>query len=131
MVVIRVDGTINGVKERFISRAIDRAEEDGAALLVVELTRRGDSWTRRGTLWRSCWVPLCRWRSMCRHRGRRRGRRERSSLRRRIRGDGSGDEHWGGDAGFGHGEDLGDTLASKVENDTAAFIRSIAQEPGA
>ncbi|SVD25896.1 uncharacterized protein METZ01_LOCUS378750, partial [marine metagenome] len=39
--VMTVDGIINPVKEGFISRAIDRAEEDGAELLVIQLDTPG------------------------------------------------------------------------------------------
>ena len=39
--VITVDGIINNVKEGFIARAIDKAEENGATLLIIQLDTPG------------------------------------------------------------------------------------------
>ncbi len=39
--VLTVDGTINPVKERFISRAIDQAVEDEATLVIIEIDTPG------------------------------------------------------------------------------------------
>ena len=131
VVVIRVDGTINGVKERYISRAISRAEEDGAALLVVELDTPGgllDSTRNIVEELLNSPVPVAVYVSP---RGAQAG-----SAGTFIAAAG----HFavmapGANIGAatpvsGTGEDLEETLASKVENDTAAFIRSIAQERG-
>ena len=41
VLVMTVDGIINSVKEGFISRAIDQAEEDGAELLIIQLDTPG------------------------------------------------------------------------------------------
>ena len=41
VLVINVDGIINPVKERFISRAIDKAIEDQATFVVIELDTPG------------------------------------------------------------------------------------------
>ena len=41
VLVLTLDGTINPVKERFISRAIDKAVESQAALIVIELDTPG------------------------------------------------------------------------------------------
>ena len=41
VLVIKVDGVINGVKERFISRAIDQAVDEEATLVVIELDTPG------------------------------------------------------------------------------------------
>ena len=41
VLIVTIDGTINPVKERFISRAIDKAVEDQAILLVLELATPG------------------------------------------------------------------------------------------
>ena len=131
VVVIRVDGTINGVTERYISRAIDRADEEGAALLVVELDTPGgllDSTRNIVEELLNSPVPVAVYVSP---RGAQAG-----SAGTFIAAAG----HFavmapGANIGAatpvsGTGEDLAETLASKVENDTAAFIRSIAQERG-
>ena len=39
--VITVDGIINNVREGFIARAIDKAEENGATLLIIQLDTPG------------------------------------------------------------------------------------------
>ncbi|MYI83450.1 MAG: nodulation protein NfeD [Chloroflexi bacterium] len=39
--LIKLDGVIDAVSERFISRAIDKAADDGAALIVIELDTPG------------------------------------------------------------------------------------------
>ena len=41
VLTMTVDGVINSVKERFISRALDQAQEDGASLLVIHLDTPG------------------------------------------------------------------------------------------
>ena len=39
--VISVDGVINPVKKRFIERAIEKAQESGAAILIIRLDTPG------------------------------------------------------------------------------------------
>ena len=39
--VIKVDGIINHVEERFVARMVERAEEEGAALLIIQLDTPG------------------------------------------------------------------------------------------
>ncbi len=131
VVVIKVDGTINGVKDRYINRAIGRAKDDGAALLVVELDTPGgllDSTRKIVERLLQSPVPVAVYVSP---RGAQAG-----SAGTFITAAGHfavmapGTNIGAATPVSGTGEDLEDTLASKVENDTAAFIRSIAQERG-
>ena len=131
VVVIRVEGTINGVKERFISRAVGKAEEEGAVLLVVELDTPGgllDSTRNIVEELLGSPVPVAVYVSP---RGAQAG-----SAGTFIAAAGHfavmapGTNIGAATPVSGTGEDLEETLASKVENDTAAFIRSIAQERG-
>ena len=129
--VAEVDGIINPVKERFIARAIEQAQEDGATLLIIELDTPGGllSSTRKivEELLESP-VPVAVFVSP---RGARAG-----SAGTFITAAGHftvmapGTNIGAATPISGTGEDLGETLANKVTNDAAALIRSIAQERG-
>ena len=129
--IITIDGNINPVKARFISRAIDKAVEDQATLLVLELDTPGGllSSTRKivEELLESP-VPVAVYVSP---RGARAG-----SAGTFITAAGHfavmapGTNIGAATPISATGEDLDDTLANKVENDAAALIRSIAQERG-
>ena len=41
VLLVRIDGIIDPVVERFIARAVERAEEEGAELLVIQLDTPG------------------------------------------------------------------------------------------
>nr|MCS5670095.1 ATP-dependent Clp protease proteolytic subunit [Dehalococcoidia bacterium] len=129
--VITVDGIINNVKEGFIARAIDKAEENGAALLIIQLDTPGGllSSTREIVeLLLESPVPIAVFVSP---RGARAG-----SAGTFITAAGNfavmapGTNIGAASPISATGEDLDDTLASKVENDAAALIRSIAQTRG-
>ncbi len=129
--VMTVDGIINPVKEGFISRAIDQAQEDGAALLIIELDTPGGllSSTREIVeLLLESPVPVAVFVSP---KGARAG-----SAGTFITAAGNfavmalGTNIGAATPISATGEDLDDTLASKVENDAAALMRSIAQERG-
>ena len=129
--VMTVDGIINPVKVRFISRAIDQAQEDGAELLIIQLDTPGGllSSTRKiVTLLLESPVPVAVFVSP---RGARAG-----SAGTFITAAGNfavmapGTNIGAATPISSTGEDLDDTLASKVENDAAALIRSIAQTRG-
>ena len=131
VVLIEVDGVINGVKERFISRAIDQAVDDGAVLLVIELDTPGgllDSTREIVEELLGAPLPVVVYVSP---RGARAG-----SAGTFITAAGHfavmapGTNIGAATPISGTGEDLEDTLATKVENDAAALIRSIAQERG-
>ncbi|NQW22079.1 MAG: nodulation protein NfeD [SAR202 cluster bacterium] len=129
--VITVDGIINSVKERFISRAIEQAHEDGATLLVIQLDTPGGllGATREIVeLLLESPVPVAVFVSP---RGARAG-----SAGTFITAAGNfavmapGTNIGAATPISSTGQDLEETLATKVENDTAALIRSIAQERG-
>ena len=131
VLVMTVDGIINSVKEGFISRAIDQAEEDGAELLIIQLDTPGGllSSTREIVeLLLESPVPVAVYVSP---KGARAG-----SAGTFITAAGNfavmapGTNIGAATPISATGEDLEDTLASKVENDAAALIRSIAQTRG-
>ncbi len=131
VLLIKVDGVINGVKERFISRAIDKAVEEGAILVVIELDTPGgllDSTRKIVEELLEAPLPVVVYVSP---RGAQAG-----SAGTFITAAGHfavmapGTNIGAASPISGTGEDLEDTLASKVENDAAALIRSIAQERG-
>ena len=129
--IVTINGTINPVKERFISRAIEQAVEDQATLLILELDTPGGllSSTRKivESLLESP-VPVVVFVSP---KGARAG-----SAGTFITAAGHfavmapGTNIGAATPISATGEDLDDTLASKIENDAAALIRSIAQERG-
>ena len=130
-VVINVDGVINPVKDRYIGRALEEAQDSGAVLVVVRLDTPGgllDSTRDIVERLLDSPVPTAVYVSP-------RGARA-----------GSAGTFITAAANFAvmapatnigaatpvssTGQDLEETLASKVENDAAALIRSIAQERG-
>ena len=129
--VMTVDGIINHVKVRFIARAIEQAQEEGAALLIIQLDTPGGllSSTRDIVeLLLESPVPVAVFVSP---KGARAG-----SAGTFITAAGNfavmapGTNIGAATPISATGEDLDDTLASKVENDAAALIRSIAQTRG-
>ena len=129
--IMTVDGVINPVKERFISRAIDQAHEDGAELLVIQLDTPGGllSSTREivEELLESP-VPVAVYVSPSGARAGSAGTFITAAANFAVMAPGS--NIGAATPVSGTGDDLPDTLASKVENDAAALIRSIAQERG-
>ncbi len=129
--VMTVDGIINSVKERFISRAIDQAHEDGAVVLIIQLdTPGGLLGATRGIveLLLESPVPVAVFVSP-------KGARAGSAGAFITAGGNFAVMAPGSNIGAASpiastGEDIDDTLASKVENDAAALIRSIAQIRG-
>lgn len=130
-VVIEVDGIINGIKHRYISRAIDEAAGQGATLLVVELDTPGglvDSTRDIVELLLESPVPVAVYVSP-------RGAQAGSAgtfitAAAHVAAMAPGTNIGAATPISGTGQELGETLASKVENDAAALIRSIAQERG-
>ena len=131
VLVIKVSGTINPVKERFISRAIRKAEEDRATLLVIQLDTPGGLLSSTRDIVQKLLeapVPVAVYVSP-------RGARA-SSAGTFITAAGHfavmapGTNIGAATPISGTGKDLDKTLASKVENDAAALIRSIAQVRG-
>ena len=129
--VMTVDGIINHVKVRFIARAIEQAQEEGAVLLIIQLDTPGGllSSTRDIVeLLLESPLPVAVFVSP---KGARAG-----SAGTFITAAGNfavmapGTNIGAATPISATGEDLDDTLASKVENDAAALIRSIAQTRG-
>jgi len=129
--VMTVDGIINPVKEGFISRAIDRAEEDGAELLVIQLDTPGGllSSTREIVeLLLESPVPVAVFVSPKGARAGSAGTFITAAANFAVMA--SGTNIGAATPISSTGQDLEDTLASKIENDAAALIRSIAQTRG-
>lgn len=131
VLVLTVDGTINPVKERFISRAIDKAVEDQAVLVIIELDTPGGLFSSTRKIVEELLgapVPVAVYVSP-------RGAQA-SSAGTFITAAGHfavmapGTNIGAATPISDTGEDLGDTLARKVEEDAAALIRSIAQVRG-
>ena len=126
-----VDGVINPVKERFISRAIDQAREDGATLLVIRLDTPGGLLNSTREIVEELLespVPVAVYVSPRGARAGSAGTFITAAANFAVMAPGS---NIGAASPIsGTGEDLPDTLAGKVENDAAALIRSIAQERG-
>ena len=130
-VVVRVDGVVNSVKERLIDRTLEQAAGDNAALVVIELDTPGgllDSTRHIVASLLESPVPVVVY------------------VYPRGAHAGSAGTFIAAAANFaamapgtnigaatpvsGSGEELPETLADKVTNDAAAFIRSIAEERG-
>ena len=131
VLLIKVDGVINGVTKRFISRAIDKAVDEDATLVVIELDTPGGLLSSTREIVEELLeapLPVAVYVSP---RGARAG-----SAGTFITAAGHfavmapGTNIGAATPISGTGEDLGETLASKVENDAAALIRSIAQVRG-
>ena len=129
--VITIDGIINNVKERFISRAIDQAQEDGAEILIIQLDTPGGllSSTRDIVkLLLESPVPIAVFVSPRGARAGSAGTFITAAANFAVMAPGT---NIGAATPISStGQDLDETLASKVENDAAALIRSIAQERG-
>ena len=129
--VMTVDGIINPVKVRFISRAIEQAQEDGSELLVIQLDTPGGllSSTREIVqLLLESPVPVAVFVSPKGARAGSAGTFITAAANFAVMAPGT--NIGAASPVSATGEDLEDTMASKVENDAAALIRSIAQERG-
>ncbi|PKB71013.1 MAG: hypothetical protein BZY87_07950 [SAR202 cluster bacterium Io17-Chloro-G6] len=129
--VMTVDGIINPVKERFISRAIEQAQEDGATLLIIQIDTPGGllSSTREIVkLLLESPVPVAVFVSPSGARAGSAGTFITAAGNFAVMAPGT--NIGAATPVSSTGQDLDETLASKVENDAAALIRSIAQERG-
>ena len=131
VLTMNVDGVINPVKERYIGRAIEQAVEESAALLVIQLDTPGGllSSTREIVeLLLESPVPVAVYVSPSGARAGSAGTFITAAANFAVMAPGS--NIGAATPVSGTGEELGETMASKVENDAAALIRSIAQERG-
>ena len=131
ILLLKVDGIINPVKERLIARTIRQAEEDGATLVVIELDTPGGllSSTRKiVTELLEAQVSVAVYVSPRGARAGSAGTFITAAANFAVMAPGT---NIGAATPISStGEDLEDTLATKVENDAAALIRSIAQARG-
>ncbi len=129
--VITVDGVINPVKDRYIGRALEEAQQGGATLLVIKLdTPGGLLSSTRDIVERLLESPLPT-AVYVSPRGARAGSAGTfitAAANFAVMAPGS--NIGAATPVSSTGQDLDETLASKVENDAAALIRSIAQERG-
>ncbi len=131
VLAVRVEDTINAVKARLIARSIQRASDDRAELLVIEMDTPGGLYgsTRDivGSLLESD-VPVA---VFVAPRGAQAGSAGTFiTAAAHIAAMAPGSNIGAATPVGGGGEDLGETLADKVTNDAAALIRSIADERG-
>ena len=129
--IMQVDGVINSVKGRFVSRAIEQSEEDRATLLIIELDTPGGllgSTREIVQLLLESPIPIAVFVSPKGARAGSAGTFITAAGNLAVMAPGT---NIGAAAPISSdGGDLEDTLASKVENDAAALIRSIAQTRG-
>lgn len=128
---MEVDGVINGVKVRYIQRALTQAQEDGAALLVMRLDTPGgllEATREIVELLLAAPRPVAVYVHPSGARAGSAGTFITAAANLAVMAPGS--NIGAATPVSGTGEDLGETLASKVENDAAALMRSIAQERG-
>ena len=131
VLVITIDGVINPVKDRYIERALEEAQQSGATLLVIRLdTPGGLLSSTRDIVERLLDSPLPT-AVYVSPRGARAGSAGTfitAAANYAVMAPGS--NIGAATPVSSTGQDLDETLASKVENDAAALIRSIAQERG-
>jgi len=131
VIVITVDGVINPVKDRYIERAIQDAVDGGAELLVIRLDTPGgllDSTRDIVERLLASPVPTAVYVSPAGARAGSAGTFITAAANFAVMAPGS--NIGAATPVSATGQDLDETLASKVENDAAALIRSIAQERG-
>ena len=129
--VINVDGVINPVKDRYIERAIEETVTSGAVLLVIRLDTPGGLLnSTRDIVERllASPVPIAVYVSPPGARAGSAGTFITAAAHFAVMAPGS--NIGAATPVSSTGQDLDETLASKVENDAAALIRSIAQERG-
>lgn len=131
VLVITVDGVINPVKDRYIERAIEEAQAGEAKLLVIRLDTPGGLLnSTRDIVERllASPVPTAVYVSPAGARAGSAGTFITAAANFAVMAPGS--NIGAATPVSATGQDLDETLASKVENDAAALIRSIAQERG-
>lgn len=131
VVHIKIDGVINQVKTRYLERAMEEAQETEAALLVIELDTPGgllNSTREIVELLLGSPIPTAVYVSPAGARAGSAGTFITAAAHFAVMAPGT--NIGAATPVSGTGQDLEETLASKVENDAAALIRSIADERG-
>ena len=131
VLVITVDGVINPVKDRYIARAMEEAMASGASLLVIRLDTPGGLLNSTRDIVERLLdspVPTAVYVSPRGARAGSAGTFITAAANFAVMAPGS--NIGAATPVSSTGQDLDETLASKVENDAAALMRSIAQERG-
>ena len=131
VLVMDVDGIINPVKQRFIARALEESGPAQAELLVIELDTPGgllDSTRKIVELLLDSPIPVAVYVTPAGARAGSAGTFITAAANFAVMTPGT--NIGAASPVSSTGEDLENTMASKVENDAAALIRSIAQERG-
>ena len=131
VLVITVDGVINPVKDRYIARALEEAQLTGASLLVIRLDTPGGLLSSTRDIVEQLLdspLPTAVYVSPRGARAGSAGTFITAAANFAVMSPGS--NIGAATPVSSTGQDLDETLASKVENDAAALIRSIAQERG-
>ena len=131
VLVITVDGVINPVKDRYIKRAIEVAYSDGAELLVITLDTPGGLLTStRDIVEQLLASPVPTAVYVSPHGAQAGSAGTFITAAANFAAMAPGSNIGAATPVSATGQDLDETLASKVENDAAALIRSIADERG-
>ena len=129
--VITIDGVINPVKDRYIERAMEEAQIRGSTLLIIRLDTPGGLLSSTRDIVEqllSAPIPTAVYVTPKGARAGSAGTFITAAANFAVMAPGS---NIGAATPISStGQDLDETLASKVENDAAALIRSIAQERG-
>ena len=131
VLILDVSGIINPVKHRFIVRAIEQAQLDQATVVVIELDTPGGLLTSTRKIVEELLaapVPVAVYVSPRGARAGSAGTFITAAAHFAVMAPGT--NIGAATPVSSTGEDIPETLASKVENDAAALIRSIAQERG-
>ena len=131
VLVMDVDGVINPVKERYISRALKQASTDDAALLVIRLDTPGgllDSTRSIVEMLLGSTTPVAVYVSPAGAQAGSAGTFITAAANFAAMAPGA--NIGAATPVSSSGKEIPETLASKVENDAAALLRSIAQERG-
>lgn len=131
VLVLKVDGIINPVKERFISRTIHQAEETQAMLVIIQLDTPGGLFSSTREIVEDLLgakVPVAVYVSPPGARAGSAGTFITAAANYAVMAPAT--NIGAATPVSATGEDLSKTLASKATNDAAALIRSIAQKRG-
>ena len=131
VLILNIGGIINPVKEGFIARALEQAEQDQATLVVMELDTPGGLLSSTRNIVEQLLeasVPIAVFVSPRGARAGSAGTFITAAAHLAVMAPGT--NIGAATPVSATGEDIPETLASKVENDAAALIRSIAQERG-
>ena len=130
-VVLRIDGTINPVKVRYIERALDHAEATNSPLLIIRLDTPGgllDSTRKIVEMQLESEVPTVVFVAPRGSQAGSAGTFVTAAANFAVMAPGT--NIGAATPVSASGAEMGETLANKITNDAAALIRSIAEERG-